>query len=196
MRQSELILKSEALFAREVALGAAATRPLKSWCYLIPGMFIIEFLRRQKAIRQFSQAYLFHRRQALYCAKAAMDGIGREQLDDQCKSHVAQWPGDNHGTAAESRALQFQVIELLIPHYQKLLATRGSTYPQLLANAYPERKGLEQFFERLYRLERNRDFALPKMVKDRLRHHQLDAMHNQVDIRWKRLIDEVYTDVA
>jgi hypothetical protein len=196
MHQSELILKSEALFAREVALGAAVTRPLKTWCYLIPGMFIIDFLRRQKAVRQFTRAYLFPRRQALYCAKAAMDGIGREQLEDQSKAHVAQWPGDNQGTAKESRALQFQVIELLIPHYRKLLTTRGSTYPQLLANAYPERKGLERFFEHLYRLERSRDSALPKVMKDGLWHRQLDAIHNQVDIRRKRMLDEVYPIVA
>ena len=80
MQQFELILKSETLFAREVALGVVVTRPLNSWYYLIPGMFIIDFLRRQKAIRQYSRDYLFPRRHALYCAKELMDGISREQI--------------------------------------------------------------------------------------------------------------------
>lgn len=192
MQQFELILKSEALFAREVALGVVVTQPLKSWCYLIPGMFIIDFLRRQKAIRQFSQEYLFPRRHALYCAKALMDGMDREQIEALNAAHVAQWPKAHRGEAEASRSLQLQVIELLIPHYRKLLAAQGGTYLHLLASAYPQREELKLFLESLNRLEQNRDRTLPEEEMGGRWSRSMDAIHSQVDMRRSRLIDEVY----
>jgi hypothetical protein len=193
MQQFELILKSETLFAREVALGVVVTQPLKSWCYLIPGMFIIDFLRRQKAIRQFSREYLFPRRHALYCAKALMDGMGREQIEAWNAAHVAQWPTKAHpGKAEASRSLQLQVIELLIPHYRKLLAAQGGTYLRLLASAYPERQELKRFLEGLNRLEQDRDRNMPEEEMGSRWSRHIDTIHNQVDMRRTRLIDEVY----
>lgn len=192
MQQFELILTSEALFAREVALGVVVAQPLKSWCYLIPGMFIIDFLRRQKVIRQFSREYLFPRRHALYCAKALMDGMGREQIEARNADHVAQWPKDHHGEAKASRSLQLQVIELLIPHYQKLLAAEGGTYLQLLASAYPQRQELKRFLESLNRLEQDRDRKLTEEEMSGRWSRNIDAIHSQVDMRRSRLIDKVY----
>ena len=192
MQQFELILKSETLFAREVALGVVVTRPLNSWCYLIPGMFIIDFLRRQKAIRQYSRDYLFPRRHALYCAKELMDGISREQIQARTAAHVAQWPKAHRGVADSARALQLQVIELLLIHYQRVLAAEGGTYPQLLRSAYPARDDLKRFIKYLNRLEQDRDRALPEEEMGA----QWDAIHHQVEMRRNKLIDEIYPDVA
>ena len=192
MQQFELILKSEMLFAREVALGLVVTRPLKSWTYLIPGMFIIDFLRRQKAIRQFSQEYMYPRKHALYCAKALMEGLSKEQMDARTETCVAQWPNPNLKNAEASRDLQLSVIELLIPHYQKLLAAEGGSFTELLASAYPNRSGLQQLMNRLNRLEMDRDHALPEENMSGRWNHQFDAIHTQVEMRRSRLIDEVY----
>lgn len=192
MEQLNVILRSEELFAREVALGVIVTRPLKSWWYVIPGMFIFDFLRRQKAIRQYSQEYMLPRRHALYCAKALVDGIGRDQIEEQSEAHVSGWPKANCNTAEAPRRFQSQVIELLITHYRKLLAAGGKSYTDMLASAYPDRTELEQYMDRLNRLEQNRDGSIPDGAIKGDHGHQLKAIRNQVTMRRERLIDEVY----
>ncbi|HUT72765.1 MAG TPA: NF038143 family protein, partial [Desulfatiglandales bacterium] len=61
----DMILSAEGSFARTVALGVVVRRPLTAWHYLIPGMFLIDFLRRSAEIRKYSEHFLFPRRQAL-----------------------------------------------------------------------------------------------------------------------------------
>jgi hypothetical protein len=46
MEKYKMILMTEEKMAREVTLGVIVTRPLTVWHYIIPGMFIIDFLRR------------------------------------------------------------------------------------------------------------------------------------------------------
>ena len=74
MEKYDLILNAEAQFAREVTLGAIVARPPSAWSYLIPGMFIIDFLRRGSAIRKYTRHFMFPRKLALDAARAVSHG--------------------------------------------------------------------------------------------------------------------------
>ena len=59
MEKYNMILAAEEQFAREVTLGVIVTRPLTVWHYIIPGMFIIDFLRRGSAIRRYNKHFIY-----------------------------------------------------------------------------------------------------------------------------------------
>ena len=77
MEKYDLILSAEEQFAREVTLGAIVARPPSAWFYLIPGMFIIDYLRRGSAIRKYTRHFLFPRKLAVYAARAVI----QERID-------------------------------------------------------------------------------------------------------------------
>ena len=80
MDKYNIIVNAEEQFAREVTLGVIVTRPLTAWYYIIPGMFIIDFLRRGSAIRQYTKHFMFPRKLALDAA------VGKMQTEDEAYS--------------------------------------------------------------------------------------------------------------
>lgn len=192
MQQFELIMKSEELFAREVALGVVVTRPLKSWLYLIPGMFIVDFLRRQRSIRRYSIYYMFPRKQALYAAKAAFEGADMEKIGAQIGSELESWLASEGDVRKDLIDLQMRMIEVLTTHYQKLLTAEGTTYVHLLRGAYKDRATLEMVLNRLNEMERDRDRCMPGFVMDDYQKRHFNAIQNQVASRRARLVDAVF----
>jgi hypothetical protein len=192
MQNFDLILKSEEQFAREVALGVVVTRPLKGWLYLIPGMFIIDFLRRQRCIRRFSTAYMYPRRQALSGAMALLEGVEPEQVHHQLDSAVRQWLPAQAGDSTHLHAHQMHVLQRLIDHYQKLLTAEGGTYIELLRNAYKNRTALANELMRLNELEEKRDQCMPNTALDDDQQRHCSAIQSQVSMRRTRLIDAVF----
>ena len=59
MEKHNMILAAEEQLAREVILGRIVKRPMAVWSYLIPGMFIIDYLRRGSAIRLYTKHFMF-----------------------------------------------------------------------------------------------------------------------------------------
>jgi hypothetical protein len=59
MEKYEMILFAEEALARQVALGVIVTSPLTVWHYLIPFMFIFDFLRRNTILRRYAKHFLF-----------------------------------------------------------------------------------------------------------------------------------------
>ena len=70
MEKYKMILMAEEKMAREVTLGVIVTRPLTVWHYIIPGMFIIDFLRRGSALRKYTEHFMFPRKLAIDAAQA------------------------------------------------------------------------------------------------------------------------------
>jgi hypothetical protein len=56
MDKYDIIINAEQQFAREVALGVIYLRSPSVWHYVIPGMFIIDFLRRGSIIRKYTES--------------------------------------------------------------------------------------------------------------------------------------------
>jgi hypothetical protein len=192
MQQFELIMKSEELFAREVALSVVVTRPLKSWLYLIPGMFIVDFLRRQRSIRQYTNYYMFPRKMALYAAKAAIEGADSEKIRAQIGSELESWIASEGDVRKDLVDLHMRVIEILITHYQKLLAAEGTTYVHLLRGAYKDKVALEMVLNRLNEMERDKDRCMPGFVMDDYQKRHFNAIQSQVASRRARLVDAVF----
>ena len=65
MEKYKMILMTEEKMAREVTLGVIVTRPLTVWHHIIPGMFIIDFLRRGSALRRYTNHFMFPRKLAI-----------------------------------------------------------------------------------------------------------------------------------
>ena len=88
MDKYHIILQAEQQFAREVTLGVIVTRPLTVWHTLIPGFFIIDFLRRGSAIRQYTRHFIFPRKLALDAALTEMQAENKKPAVADVADHV------------------------------------------------------------------------------------------------------------
>ena len=90
MEKYNLIVSAEEQFAREVTLGAIVARPPSAWSYLIPGMFIIDFLRRGSAIRKYTQHFMFPRKLAVDAARAVSQGEDEADAEPHSPQVIAR----------------------------------------------------------------------------------------------------------
>ena len=95
MDKFDILLNAEEQFAREVTLGVLYLRPLSVWHYLIPGMFIIDFLRRGSAIRKYTETFMFPRKLALSAARDLCGGKSRTGLDAQLEDATRIFVNDS-----------------------------------------------------------------------------------------------------
>ena len=80
----ELIIAAERQFAREVTLGVIVQQPLSVWHYLLPGMFIIDFLRRTSAISRYTKHFMFPRQLAIDAAQHLLQGYEGAAAPELC----------------------------------------------------------------------------------------------------------------
>ena len=157
MEKYDLILSAEEQFAREVTLGAIVARPPSAWFYLIPGMFIIDYLRRGSAIRKYTRHFLFPRKLAVDAARAVI----RDEDEASVRSHVEKDAGawlsalKLHSEALLKAHMVF--VEVLIEHYCALLKAEGDSYYLLVGAAYQDRENYQFFLEKITAAENEVD---------------------------------------
>lgn len=190
MESTRSILKAEEAFAREVALGVVVTRPHKNWLCLIPGMFIFDFLSRQKAIRYYVNHYMAPRRLALDMAQAVLQGADPENVQSEIESQIGTWAAKLKNGHPNLVDVQLALVNLLLAHFNRLLAAYGPDYHQMVRSAYSNRTALRDIFNRLNELEFQRD----RLLSFSPDHGQisLDAAQSQVVMRRNRFIDAIY----
>ena len=91
MEKYNIILSAEEQFSREVSLGVIVTRPLTIWQYLVPGFFIIDFLRRGSVIRQYTNHFMFPRKLALDAARAIDLEEDKTSVNSRIKENIEAW---------------------------------------------------------------------------------------------------------
>jgi hypothetical protein len=158
--QYELILSAEESLARQVALGVIVMQPLTVWHYLIPFMFIYDFLRRTVTIRRYSQHFMFPRRLAVDAARDILRGEAREEKRIRVGDDTKGWL---HSLDLYSDALyeaQMKMIDFLVDHYAKLLQVEGNTYDALVRNAYTSGVDYEAHLSLLTLVEKDVDRAI------------------------------------
>jgi hypothetical protein len=158
--QYELILSAEESLARQVALGVIVMQPLTVWHYLIPFMFIYDFLRRTVTIRRYSQHFMFPRRLAVDAARDILRGEAREEKRIRVGDDTKGWL---HSLDLYSDALyeaQMKMIDFLVDHYAKLLQVEGNTYDALVRNAYTSGVDYEAHLSLLTSVEKDVDRAI------------------------------------
>ena len=160
LKNYRMILAAEESFARLVALGLWVKRPLTTWHYLIPGMFIFDLLRRNQAISRYSAVFLFPRKAALDAALDIIRGEDRKSRLSRAEEEIGTWLRSlNLFSESLQRAHRGQVA-VLVEHYSRLLQGKGDSYPALLRSFYPTPQDYQTFLLRLGAAEQEVDRAV------------------------------------
>jgi hypothetical protein len=160
MQKYKLILQNEENFARRVALGLWIKRPISPWHYLLPGMFIFDYLRRSAAVKDYSAAFLFPRKLALDLSMQVMGGADKKELFRQAGEIIKEWLASFKMYSEEIKDRHMEQISILMEHYIKLLKADGDEYSLLIKNTYGDRTNYESFMEKLTAAENCIDSAI------------------------------------
>jgi hypothetical protein len=180
-KRYDMILSAEGSFARTVALGVVVRRPLTAWHYLIPGMFLIDFLRRSAEIRKYSEHFLFPRRQALDAARRIWNGEDSETAILRASEAIEAWLNSVGLYSEELQRSQMEAVQLLIDHYGTLMSAQGDSYYSLIENAYHDRRDCEAYVSRIAAAEQEVDRAiLERLGETELLREKLHAEQREV----------------
>jgi len=177
-----LVLDGEESFARAVALGVLVKRPLSAWHFLLPGMFLFDFLRRSSETRRYSDLFLFPRKLALNGALNILNGEDRKEVLSQIEDDTKHWLASLNLYSERLHRKHMDVIDLLVDHYSKLLHAEGDNYPGLIKDAYQARESYEAYLHRLSTAEQEVDHAIAEIrgetneIMERLRAEQVQVM--------------------
>jgi len=193
MNKSELILSAEAQFSREVTLGVIYQLPLPIWYSLIPGMFIFDFLRRNTLISRYTKYFLFPRKLALNAAQSILNGEKQSLINDRIQTEIKNWWSSQNLSSQELVNAQERAVNLLIDHYTKLLKAEGTSFDELIENAYKTRKALKAHLDSLEAVETQIDKSIITLratddkVKERLK---IEAQ--QVKLRRSKIVENIF----
>ncbi len=193
MDKFDIVENAEQQFAREVTLGVIVTRPLTAWHTIIPGFFIIEFLRRGSAIRQYTKHFMFPRKLAMDAAVAEMQGEKKESICVKLKDNIRIWLESLKLYSPDLARALMVLIEILTAHYRKLLNAEGDTFYLLLEHAYQHRNNFNQFIETITSAENEVDRQVieqlggEEKVKDKIL-----AEQQQIAKRRQKILEEVF----
>jgi hypothetical protein len=193
MDRYDIITHAEEQFAREVCLGVVYLRPLSVWHYLIPGMFIIDFLRRGSIIRKYTETFMFPRKLALEGARSLSAGETRAVIDSHLEGEIKNWLTAHRLDHQDLVKAQKETVDLLMDHYLKLLQAEGESYYDLIEHAYSSRENFEAHLQQIAAAENNVDQAIlgkvgdNPVVKDKL---QLEA--RQVENRRRKILEDIF----
>ena len=180
-KKINMIASAEEAFAREVALGVQVTSPLTVWHSIIPGMFIIDFLKRGSAVRRYSSHYMLPRKIALDAAHAIAHGQEKGARHLQAEEEINTRLSSRNLYSDNLRDTQMAVVRLLLDHYTHLLGVAGDSYYDLIENAYNNREKYEAFLSHLAAAEEEVDLAVleaegeDEKLRDRLEREKIQV---------------------
>ena len=158
------ILAYEESFARAVAMRMIMGRPLSAWHYLMPFVFVFDFLRRNRETEIFTKNFLFIKKLALDAAFAINKGEDRQsqlaKIENETRDRLTaqklySW-GIHQGQMTE--------VNLLIDHYCKLLNAEGDSYQSLVKDTYKTQGNYQAFLYQLTSIEKEIDRAVIKTL--------------------------------
>jgi len=189
----QIILKAEESFARTVALGVVVKKPLTAWHFIIPGMFIFDFLRRNSETRRYSELFLFPRKSALHGTLDVLKGDDRKQVFSRVEEDIRQWLMSLKLYSERLLRGHMEQITLLIDHYIKLFQAEGNSYPKLVRNVYKTQDQFMGYLQRLVAAEQEVDEAVAEIhggtpeIWERLRAEQV-----QVEALRKKEVQHIF----
>ena len=193
MDKYELIINAEQQFAREVALGVIYQRPLSAWHYLIPGMFIIDFLRRGSTIRKYTETFMFPRKLAVEGARSLLAGETRAAIDSHLEGEIKRWLIEHRLDSQELTLAQKETVDLLMDHYVKLLQAKGESYDGLIQRAYSSRENFKVYIQQITAAENKVDQAiLAKVGENPTVKEKLQLEAQQVENRRRKILEDIF----
>jgi hypothetical protein len=189
----EMILSAEEALARQAALGVVVTTPQSVWHYLIPFMFIFDFLRRSSTMRRYTQHFLFPRKLAMDAARHIIEGEDQKERLSWTEEEIRVWLETLNLYSLSLQAAQMKVVTQLMDHYTKLLQTEGDTYYDLVRNAYMSQSDYQEHLSQLKALEQEVDRAIiEKLGETETLREKLLAEEEQLERMRKKSIDEIF----
>jgi hypothetical protein len=193
MEKYKMILMAEEKFAREVTLGVIVTRPLTVWRNIIPGMFIVDFLHREGALRKYSEYFLFPRKMAIDAAQALARGEEEAALFSHIEYDTTGWLNSLKLYTPRMLQAQLAVSKLLVDHYAKLLKEDGYSVYALIKKAYENRANFEGFIKELTAAEAEVDRErIAKMGETEKLRAKIEAEQKQIKERRETILQEVF----
>jgi bacterioferritin (cytochrome b1) len=193
MEKYTIIVNAEEQFAREVTLGVIVTRPLTIWHSIIPGMFVIDFLRRGSAIRQYTKHFMFPRKLAMNAAVAEIQGENAEYMDSDLADHIRIRLESLKLYSPDLVKAYVELIKILAAHYLKLLNAEGDTFYLLLEHAYQHRDNYKQFIETITSAESKVDRqVIEKLGGQEKVKGKILAEQQQIAKRRRKILEEVF----
>jgi 23S rRNA G2069 N7-methylase RlmK/C1962 C5-methylase RlmI len=159
-KKKALVLDGEVSFARAAALGVIVKRPLSAWHFLLPGMFLFDFLRRNSETKRYSEVFLFPRKLALNGALEIIKGEDRKNILSRAEEKMRAWLISLKLDSDRLLQGHMEEIHLLIDHYSKLLRAEGNNYTSLIKGAYKTREQYETYLQQLTTKEQEVDQAI------------------------------------
>lgn len=193
MEKKQIIANAEEQFAREVTLGVIVQKPPPVWQTLIPGMFIFDFLRRGRAIRQYTNYYMFPRKIALDAAQALAEGQDKAGINSRIEAEIENRLNALNLYSQDLARLQKVVVDFLIDHYLKLLGAAGYSFYDLIRSAYASRDEYEEHLHRLSSAEKEVDRAIiERLGENQTLREKLQTEEQQVERRHQKILDEIF----
>jgi len=189
----ELIIAAEKQFAREVTLGVIVQQPLSVWHYLIPGMFIIDFLRRTSAISRYTKHFMFPRQLAIDAARQLLQGYEKAGVNLRLTADIETWLNSLHLHSPQLAQVQQRAVDLLMAHYTRLLGAEGSSHIGLIENAYGSREAYQAHVRELAAAEAEIDQAIiEKLGTNEKLKEKLQLEAQQVELRRNRILENIF----
>lgn len=193
MDKYDIIINAEQQFAREVALGVIYLRSPSVWHYVIPGMFIIDFLRRGSTIRKYTETFMFPRKLALQAARDLSGDHTKASMAPSRETEIKNWLTALKLDSQDLVMAQKQTVDLLIDHYVKLLQAEGESYYDLIQNAYSSPKSFEFHLRQITTAENEVDRAILARIGDNQAvKEKLELEARQVENRRQKILEDVF----
>ena len=184
---------AEEKLAREVTLGVIVTRPLTVWHYIIPGMFIFDFLRRGSALRKYTEHFMFPRKLAIDAAQALAQGEDETGVFSHVANDTGTWLNSLDLNTPGLLQAQLTVIKLLVDHYARLLKEDGYSDYALIKKAYENRVSFQGFIDELTAAEAEVDRErIAKLGETEKLTAKILAEQAQLRERRAKIIEEVF----
>jgi len=193
MDKFNIILEAEQQFAREVTLGVIVTRPLTMWHTIIPGFFIIDFLRRGSAIRQYSKHFMFPRKIAMDAAVTEMQPEEKDSLESYAADNIRIWLEALKLYSPSLVEAHIELIRILTVHYQKLLMADGDTMNVLIEDAYQNSDKFKEFIEAITAAENEVDRqVIEQLGGNENVKEKIFAEQQQIAKRRQKIMEKVF----
>ena len=193
MDNYDIIVEAEQQFAREVTLGVIVTRPLTGWHTIIPGFFIIDFLRRGSAIRQYTKHFMFPRKLAMGTAVAEMQAENKEPVGSDPADNIRIWLESLKLHSPGLVKAHVKLVKILAAYYLKLLNAEGATINHLIEQAYQNSENFKQFIATITPAENEVDRQVIEQLSGNEKvKEKIFAEQQQIAKRRQKILEEVF----
>ena len=170
----------EKRLAKAVASKVVEIPPLTVWVFMIPFIFIVNYLRYKRSSVTFSLNFLFTKKLALEGAlDAAKKGENQQDIIARIKEKTDNILATDTKGIYSNKIQQKQMAEIkvLLEHYLKLLEADGKSYKLMVKNAYQTRDQYETFLHKLANAEKAvNQTALQAVGKTKAAHEIVSTM--------------------